>query len=623
MILVKIALRGVLMNRKRYFSWFAALLFSAGLIFMPVSCNLQISVAGGTENTETEDGGSSGTKDESTSGSGNQDDGKDDTGSKNDDKTSVDDGNNKDSDSQAKTEVSVADRTLSEISGNATYEFTAEISGKSGDSVEFFVTVSGASNYSQLGFQTKLDNNTWHEYVWQNNGIPDGTVYTQKVTAGSDFSSVSAKYLIQHAIDSSKKSDIKLTKISVKVISSSSESGGGSSESGGNTETGGGTDVPDADVTAGSDSVTMAKNMTIGWNLGNSLDATNDGTNQGTGTETAWSMPVTTQAMIDAVRAAGFKTVRIPVSWYNHVSTDGKYTVNSVWMARVKQVVDYAYNKGMFVILNVHHDNISISDLNSGKTGYALSADSAVKTKSKAFLSAVWEQIAGEFKGYDEKLVFEVLNEPRDIGGQFGGNEWWTTDKNILNVVTEYEQTCIDAIRAVSGGCQYTRYLMVPCYAATSDLQIIPNYTMPKDADSAKDRLIFSVHAYSPYKFAMYDNNNPDTTFDDDDRKELDQKFTYYKTNFVDKGIGVVIGEASASNKGNLSEREKWFTYYFSEAYKKGMPVVLWDNGAADANAAGSEQHGYLNRTAGKWYFPTLIKKAMDAVGVTEYSIPE
>lgn len=373
----------------------------------------------------------------------------------------------------------------------------------------------------------------------------------------------------------------------------------------------------------GGSSVTMAKNMTIGWNLGNSLDATtNDGTNQGTGTETAWGMAVTTQAMIDAVRAAGFKTVRIPVSWHNHVSTDGKYTVNSEWMARVKEVVDYAYSKGMFVILNVHHDNICISDLNSGKIGYALSTDSAVKTKSKAFLSAVWNQIAGEFKDYDEKLVFEVLNEPRDIGGQSGGNEWWTTDKNILNVVTEYEQTCIDTIRSVSGSCQYTRYLMVPCYAATSDLQIIPNYTMPKDADSAKDRLIFSVHAYSPYGFAMYDGSEH-TTFTSADKAELDQKFDYYKTNFIDKGIGVVIGEASASNKGNLSEREKWFSYYFSEAYKKGMPVVLWDNGAADAKPTEGEQHGYLNRTAGKWYFPTLIKKAMDAVGVTEYSVPE
>ncbi len=618
MILVKIALRGVLVNRKRYFSWLAALLFSAGLLFVPVACNLQIPGAGGTENTKTDDGGGSGTKDDNTAGNTNQDDGKNDSGSKDND-------NNQDPDTQKKTEVSVADKTFQQTSGNETYEFTAEISGKSGDSVAFSVTVNGASNYKQIGLQTKLDGETWHEYAWQEKGISDGTVYTQKVTAASDFSSVGAKYLIQNAVDSSKTSNIKLTKISVKVISASSETGGGGSGSGGNTETGGGTDVPDSDVTVGSSSVVMAKNMTIGWNLGNSMDATKDdgGTNQGTGTETAWSMPVTTQAMIDAVRAAGFKTVRIPVSWHNHVSTDGKYTVNSAWMARVRQVVDYAYKKGMFVILNVHHDNISISDLNSGKTGYALSSDSAVKTKSKAFLSAVWKQIAEEFKDYDEKLVFEVLNEPRDKDSQFGGNEWWTTDKNILNVVTEYEKTCIDTIRSVSGSCQYTRYLMVPCYAATSDLQIIPNYTMPKDANSANDRLIFSVHAYSPYKFAMYDNNNPDTTFDDDDKKELDQKFSYYKTNFIDKGIGVVIGEASASNKGNLSEREKWFSYYFFEAYKKGMPVVLWDNGASDANATGSEQHGYLNRTAGKWYFPTLIKTAMDAVGVTGYSVPE
>jgi len=389
------------MNRKRYFSWFAALLFSAGLLFVPVSCNLQIPGAGGTENTKTDDGGSSDTKDDSTAGNTNQDDGKNDSGSKDNDK-------NQDSDTQKKMEASVADKTFSQTSEDVTYSFTAEISGKSGDSVEFSVTVSGASNYKQLGFQTTLDSEDWHEYGWRENGISDRTVYKQNVTAASDFSSVSAKYLIQKAVDSSKKSDIKLTHISVKVTSASSESGGSNN---------GGTDVPDADVTVGSSSVTMAKNMTIGWNLGNSLDATNDGTNQGTGTETAWSMPATTQAMIDAVRAAGFRTVRIPVSWRNHMSTDGNYTVNSAWMARIKQVVDYAYSKGMFVILNVHHDNISISDLNSGKTGYALSTDSAVKTKSKAFLSAVWRQIAEEFKDYDEKLVFEVLNGSAETNG--------------------------------------------------------------------------------------------------------------------------------------------------------------------------------------------------------------
>lgn len=362
-------------------------------------------------------------------------------------------------------------------------------------------------------------------------------------------------------------------------------------------------------------SVDFVKNMGMGWNLGNTLDATNGNTtsNQGLSSETCWSQPYTTQDMIKAVRAAGFKTIRIPVSWHNHISSKSgtTYTIDSEWMSRVKTIVNWAIDEGMCVILNVHHDNMASSAISGGTSyGYALSTDSSVQETSKAFLRSVWTQIATTFASYDDALVFEVLNEPRDIGGEVWGNEWWCTTAAAYTCITDYEKTCIDAIRAVSGN--ENRYIMVPGYAASgSDRTELGCYTMP--TDSATNKLILSAHAYSPYGFAMYDGTSH-TEFTSSDASELTTMFNYLKTNYVSKGIGVVMGEASATNKGNLSARVSWATDYYTKATAAGIPVVLWDNGAYTASTTSGEQHGYFNRNACTWYFPTIINAMSKAV---------
>ena len=352
-------------------------------------------------------------------------------------------------------------------------------------------------------------------------------------------------------------------------------------------------------------SVEMAKNMAIGWNLGNTLDATSG---SGLGSETSWGQPTTTKAMLAGVRKAGFKTIRIPVSWANHTS-GSDYTIDSAWMNRVKTVVDWALDEGFCVILNDHHDNYAESKLNKG---YALSKKSAVQDKSKAFLSSVWKQIATTFADYDNRLVFEVLNEPRDIDGEVGNNEWWTNDKALLNVITDYEQVCINQIRSVKGN--ENRFIMAPSYAATSDTSIISLFTLP--TDSAKDRLILSVHAYSPYSFAMEDPKNPGLkTFTSSHKNELDSLFAWLNTNYVKKGIGVVIGETGATNKNNLSDRIAWANAFFAGAYKYGIPAVLWDNGVWQVTGTDYDEHyGYYNRSSQTWYFPSLIEAMMKAV---------
>lgn len=397
-----------------------------------------------------------------------------------------------------------------------------------------------------------------------------------------------------------------------------------------------GTNVPDAEVgdfTVAETSVVMAQNMAIGWNLGNTLDATSDWTDsngvfhsdlKGLETEECWGMPKTTEKMITDIKNAGFKTIRIPVSWHNHITETTNYTIDSEWMTRVKHIVDWAYNKNMCVIINIHHDNLSISNIN-GHIGFALSDNAEIQAQSKTYIEKIWTQIATTFSTYDNRLVFEVLNEPRDIDGKFAeqksytnNSEWWSNQKTVMDIITAYEQVGINAIRSVAGN--ENRFIMVPGYAASgSDSGMLALYTMP--TDSATDRLLLSTHAYSPYDFAMKDMT--DTVFGDDDKASLDYIFSYLKSNYTDNGIGVVMGEASATDKENLTDRIAWATYYFTKAKEAGIPVVLWDNMVTASSANNTdigERHGYYDRNAKTWYFPTMIQAMMKAVYGDNYT---
>lgn len=356
-------------------------------------------------------------------------------------------------------------------------------------------------------------------------------------------------------------------------------------------------------------SVELAANLTIGWNLGNTLDATDwqNKYNAGLGTETGWGMPRTTEDMITAVKAAGFKTIRIPVSWHNHISNPSDFTIDSAWMTRVKEIVDWAYNQNMYVIINIHHDNLNTSAINTS-AGFALSKDSSIQNKSKAYIRNIWTQVAIEFAEYDEKLIFEVLNEPRDVGGVEFGKEWDYSGKDACDIITSYEQAGLDAIRAVPGN--KNRFVMVPGYAASgTNTAMLRNFTFP--TDTATDKLILSGHAYSPYIFAMGDAEH--TQFTDDYAGEIRSIFSYLKTNYINKGIGVVMGEASATDKKNTAERIKWVNSYYTNAKAAGIPVILWDNMNNNGNEI-AEHHGYFNRNTKTWFYPSIIEAMMKVV---------
>ena len=350
------------------------------------------------------------------------------------------------------------------------------------------------------------------------------------------------------------------------------------------------------DTLKSADTEAILEDMGLGWNLGNSLDATGG---SGLDTETSWSNPKTTQALIDKVKSLGFNTVRVPVSWGKHVSGDN-YTIDSAWLARVKEVVDYCYKNDMYVILNIHHDTKS----SASASGAGYYPRSSAYSSSEKFVTSVWSQAAEYFKDYDYHLIFETLNEPRLIGT---GYEWWFDKWNIpsevkdaIDCINKLNQKAVDTIRN-TGSNNRGRLIMCPGYDASIDGATVSGFKLPTDISGNKNRIALSVHAYSPYNFAMNVGSGSTSTYTSSIKNELQDLFSTLKSNFRDKGIPVVIGEFGSTDKNNTAERVKWATDYTALAKKNNIPCVLWDNNAfavynGNSIVLNSEYHGYINR---------------------------
>ncbi|MFR6495372.1 MAG: DUF5620 domain-containing protein, partial [Ruminococcus sp.] len=260
-------------------------------------------------------------------------------------------------------------------------------------------------------------------------------------------------------------------------------------------------DIPTKDQVNAMSSKQIVENIKVGWNLGNSLDSHDTNSSD---TETGWGNPKTTQQMIDTVKAAGFNAVRIPVTWGEHMSADG--TIDAAWMSRVKEVVDYAYNDGLYVILNVHHDDA----LWLVPTKDKLESD-------KATLTTIWKQICATFQDYDHRLIFEGMNEPRVIGS---AEEWTGGTQESYDVINQLFQAFVDTVRA-SGGSNTDRTVIVTDYAQSAEKNAIGGMIVPKD-----DHIIVSLHIYAPWNFCGPDDTRADWG-SDSDKQELDTTFQY------------------------------------------------------------------------------------------------
>lgn len=331
----------------------------------------------------------------------------------------------------------------------------------------------------------------------------------------------------------------------------------------------------------------IVNDMGVGWNLGNTFDSLNTNLSINASPEsfeTAWGNPVTSKSLIDKIKNSGFKTIRIPVSWGQHMEGAPNYTINSSWLNRIKEVVDYAINDGLYVIINVHHDSDWCIPT------YAKEAEVTPK------LQSLWTQVATKFKNYDDHLIFETLNEPRLVNTQY---EWNGGTSESRDVVNKYNAAALKAIRA-TGGNNSSRSVMIPTYAASGMDTTINDMVVPNDKN-----IIVSLHAYSPYFFAM-DINGTNTWGSNSDKASLDSELDKYYNKFVANGTPVVIGEFGSINKNNLDSRVKLAKYFVSAAKKRTMPCIWWDNNYADANK--SETFGLLNRSSLTWYFEDIQK---------------
>lgn len=347
------------------------------------------------------------------------------------------------------------------------------------------------------------------------------------------------------------------------------------------------------------------KDMKTGWDLGNSFDSDASGI----GAELAWGQPRTTKAMIDGIAASGIKTIRIPVSWSRHMNRKTN-VIDAKWIARVKEVVDWAIEDGLYVIINSHHDCYNSPSEMPAIMGYY--PNSVNCEKSIEYLTEVWTQVGEVFRDYDEHLIFETMNEPRLRGTNY---EWWFDRNNSQCIdaaatLNKLNQAALNAIRA-SGGNNKKRYVMIPGLRAAVDSVLNSAFILPQDDEPGK--LIISVHMYDPQDFAM--NVPGKTEFTNAHKTTLKRTFDSLNTKFISQGIPVVIGEYGATNKGNTEERVKWFDYFLTESRHYGMTSVLWDNGNYKPNPNENEHFGYYNRLEATWYEPLIIEKIQEVIG--------
>ena len=359
---------------------------------------------------------------------------------------------------------------------------------------------------------------------------------------------------------------------------------------------------------------TLIDQMGFGWNLGNTFDAFDSkfGQNQGLNSETCWGNPATTDAMIDALIKKGFKTIRVPVTWHNHL-VDKKYTIDPQWMKRVKEVVDMCLKKGLWVILNTHHDNANNDQVSYG-LGYYPKKNS--QAESEKFLANVWTQICEAFnKGYNQKLIFEGLNEPRLMGNQY---EWWYSPGNPDceegNQVLNSFNKLIHSVIRKSGGNNAKRFIMFTSQAAAYSYVTGGNFELPDDSryNSGSKKILVSVHMYSPYDFAM-DPKSGVTTCNDRCKSELDGYFKTLHDKFVSQGYGVVIGEMGCVNRNNIAQRIEWAKYYVENSRKNGLACIVWDNGNWGDGSNPEETFGLFHRNQGTFEPDDLVRAYMQA----------
>lgn len=332
------------------------------------------------------------------------------------------------------------------------------------------------------------------------------------------------------------------------------------------------------------EAINFVNSMGAGWNLGNAFDASNcTWLSDEMDYESAWCGAKTTRELIKAIADEGFTTIRVPVSWHNHV--DSSFNISDAWMERVKDVIDWCVEEDLYIVLNSHHDI---------EKGYYYPTNDEYNTSEK-YVKKIWTQISEEFKDYSDKLIFEVSNEPRATNTDY---EWWFNVSSpseqaaeSINCINKLNQVALDTIRD-SGGKNKSRYVMIPGYATSTDGVVTDSFEMPKD--SVKNRLIVTIHIYTDKK-GYYMNPI---------------KKVYEK--YVKNGIPVILGEYNENSGENKydSESAEFLGELVKYARERGITSIIWDNNAT--------QFKIIDRATVKWIHKdiadSIVKNGASAV---------
>ncbi len=362
----------------------------------------------------------------------------------------------------------------------------------------------------------------------------------------------------------------------------------------------------------------------MGWNLGNQMDANSNGV----ASETIWGNKKATQATFNGVKAAGYSSVRIPVTYLGHIGDGPAYVLDSKWIDRVAEIVGYAEKAGLKAIINIHHDGAD--------SNYWLNIKDAVSntTKNAAIkleIFAIWTQIAEKFKDKGDFLVFESFNEIHD--GGWGWSDAFKANPDAqYRILNEWNQVFVDAVRA-TGGNNATRILGLPGYCANPGFTIT-GFKMP-DGHTSGNRIMVAVHDYDPYDYTLNKDDKGNCLYNQwghtaqagkapsDKEESLVKTFEDLKAAFPDKGMPLYLGEMGCSNRsGEMAIAfQKYYLEYFCKALAdRKIPFFLWDNGAA---GSGPETMGYINHATGAFVSETtkmLVETMVKAVTTTDPS---
>ena len=333
----------------------------------------------------------------------------------------------------------------------------------------------------------------------------------------------------------------------------------------------------------------FVQNVGVGWNLGNTLDATAStvldsiiGTEQEASTyETLWGNPVTTKEMIDFVKESGFNAVRVPVTWSHHIMDEETMEISPIWMKRVEEIVGYVLDNDMYCILNTHHDCVNYGETNPtlsyGMAWLNCNPDTIEITGKRLF--NIWTQIGTHFKDYSYKLIFEGFNEVMTTS-----RSWADPTDEEAAALNYLNQQFVTAVRQ-TGGKNSNRVLNIEPYKAGSNEACLKNLVIPED--SMKDGICVQVHQYTN-KLG----------------EDVEYLFDSIKTYLEDKDIPYLIGEFGCSDLLPVKDRGDCVKNFVARAKEHGGKIVWWD----------ASEYQLLDRNGVEWIYPTVVSNMIEGL---------